>query len=805
MLKKRILASSLASVMALSSVSVVAFADETATAKYNEAITKPELKELLAEIEKDVDKGVYDEYGTKYGEIFTKAFEAAKLAVEDGSEDYIIASYQVLQSVLAKKQDVDIDALKQLVSDLKGKYNKGNIINDEFTEDYYYEADTWAEFVNAYEAAEVACESDNKTEICDAYFTLLDADDGLKSTNPISKSEFTRAYKAYREVIEQKYQYENWRRGKATESVTSGIETGTPDFKNDVITYGDLFEIITGTANAEVLDGTKPQTGETWIAFDATLEGTTSGKKLEESIDYFYAKFMGLKTATQTACASIVEAYNACKDAVRVFNGWKVDSVRRGSKAQFEALVRAKANILWTLDIDKNGTPDALGDSHDAAIFTASGVDSNLSFSIDGSKIFLNNAGSSDITIYLDPNGKLQFNDSTGALINTSNTNKTIVVEKNNGQKEVTSMMPEFNLLTAGTSYLGYLDSKCQDGGNGWVTLTDALQAKANIDKVAADDTDATKDYSLNFDDDAASAPAIVDVGLSYDYNNIKAVTAKSNSAAAYSLAYRILEYALNDIIPTPAAQYKKADVKAYVAKANTLLEQAEKSATFATEAAAVADALAATAEWLAEASKKDYVEYGEVNYTPTMTYGDIDNGATSTEVWEEIDGVYTALADKLAEYPYSYEEISATIAKAAEGIDAGVYGKSVADLVKKVAYDLVTAKTVAANKNNPYDEDTFAFIQFNRVNKDGTDSEKDLVADYDALLKAMKEGGSTGVKGDLTGDNKVNINDAVQLLKEIASGKEFTAEEIAVRDLNGDKNVNVLDAVEILKIIAKG
>lgn len=799
-MKKRIFAASMASVMALSSVSVVAFADET-KADFGEAVTKAELKELLATIEKDIDKGVYDEYGTKFGEIFTKAFEAAKLAIEDGNDDDITAAYQVLKSVLAKKQDVTNAVLKELVGELSGKYNKGNIINDELEDDYYYEPDTWAAFANAYEEAEIACDSDNKTEVCDAYFTLYDADAALKATTQVTKTKLNEAYKAYREVIEQKNKYEDWRRGTATESVNSGsTDSVKPDFKNTLVTFGDLFGIISGASKATTLGG-KSVTG-TWIKFADTAD--TTATKLEDSIDTTFKKFMGLKTATKTANAEIVNAYNACQDAVRVYNGWKVDDVRRGSKASFEALIRTNATTLWTLDLDKeDGKADALAGAHDAAFFGA--TPTNATWSIEGGKIYLNNGTSSDdIVVKLDENSKMAY-DADGKFTNGAGANpKTVAVPKN-GKLDVTKYMPEFNLKTAGTAYLGYLDGKCKAYGNFGVTLTDALQAKDNIAAVEAAKGDV--DYSVNFDTSPNGTPT--DVKLSKEYNNIMAVTAKSNSAAAYSLAYRILEYALKDIIPAPDASYKKSDVKAYVAKANDLLKEAENSATFATESADLATALAATAEWLAAASKKDYVEYEAVNYTAVKTKGGINNGATSTMVWKEIDKEYTALSKKLANFPYSYEEIVGTIADVAEGLDAKAYGNS-ADAVKaaleKVAYDLVTLKTATATANNPYDEDTYAFIKYNRVHKSETDSQKALVADYKALLKTVEDAGKSDVtKGDIDGDGVVSALDALAALKAASEAITLTDAQKAAADVDGDGYVTALDALAILKAASQG
>ena len=808
-MKKRIFAASMASVMALSSVSVVAFADET-KADYGEAVTKAELKEILANIEKDVDKGVYDDYGTKFGEIFTKAFEAANLAVENGDEDDIIAAYQVLQSVLAKKEDVTAVQLKELVDDLSAKYKRGNIINDELEADYYYDETTWNTFANAYEEAEIACDSDNKTEICDAYFTLEEADNGLKDTTQVTKSQLNAAYKAYREVIEQKNKYEAWRRGKATESVNSGSTDATkPNFKDTLVTYGDLFGIISGASNATTLGG-KTVTG-TWVLFS-----DSTASSLEESIDKSFEKFMALKTATKTANKEIVTAYNACQDAVRVYNGWKVDDVRRGSESSFRALIRTNATTLWTLDLNAKDTTspapgaDALEAGHKAEFFDTSV--SNVTFTIEGGKIYLNNADTSDLTVYLDANGKLMY-DSDGKFDNTTPANpadaKTIAVEAN-GRKDVTSYMPEFNLTTAGT-YIGYLDSKCKSGTNG-VTLTDALQAKANIDGFYNDTTGADKDYSLNFDMNAATSP-IVDVALSKDYNNIMSVTAKSNAAAAYSLAYRILEYALDDIIPAPAKNYKKADVKAYVTKANDLLKDAEKSATFASEASDLADELAACAEWLAAASMKNYVEYEGVTYTPVKNTTAITTGKTSTEVWEAIDKKYVALQKKLAQFPYSYEEIAGTIATVAKGLDEKAYGASadaVAAALEKVAYELVTLKTDDDNSNNAYDEDTYEFIEFNRVSKGTsktTESEKALVADYEALLKAMEDATKAEdpdvVLGDADGDKVLTPKDAAQVLKAYAQLVTLTDAQKKAADFNKDGNVDAKDALAILKSLA--
>lgn len=66
--------------------------------------------------------------------------------------------------------------------------------------------------------------------------------------------------------------------------------------------------------------------------------------------------------------------------------------------------------------------------------------------------------------------------------------------------------------------------------------------------------------------------------------------------------------------------------------------------------------------------------------------------------------------------------------------------------------------------------------------------------------------GGSYDVKqyklGDASGDDVVNVNDAVKILKCIVGNDTFTGNQQAAADANGDGVVNVNDAVTILKYI---
>ena len=67
-------------------------------------------------------------------------------------------------------------------------------------------------------------------------------------------------------------------------------------------------------------------------------------------------------------------------------------------------------------------------------------------------------------------------------------------------------------------------------------------------------------------------------------------------------------------------------------------------------------------------------------------------------------------------------------------------------------------------------------------------------VDDFDLVLKS----GKPSIKGDVNGDNEVNIADAQRILIYIANG-----EAPAAADLNGDNEVNIADAQQVLIIIA--
>ena len=99
MLRRNILTSAMASVMALTSISAVAFADETATDVKN-VKTKADLEAFVKEMVAFRDKSL-DDYGSVTQDNFLNALAFAENVLDDAAstiDDYTSA-YMILESV----------------------------------------------------------------------------------------------------------------------------------------------------------------------------------------------------------------------------------------------------------------------------------------------------------------------------------------------------------------------------------------------------------------------------------------------------------------------------------------------------------------------------------------------------------------------------------------------------------------------------------------------------------------------------------------------------------------------------------
>lgn len=376
MLKKRILASSMASVMALGSVSVAAFAEDATKAKdYGEAVTKTELKAFV-EAEEDFIADELSTYGSKQGDRYQAAYDHALKVLDDEDADAAdyTAAYQMMKAVKSKLTIYTSKQLQALIDDNKSKYDKNNEFNEDLQDNIYTE-DSYSDFASAYDDALRYVDEEDSMLVTDAYVTLDDAVSKLSELKTVTKSEFRTALKAYEELTYKMKDYETWRRGTLTVAPTTGTSKnkGSLVSKAPDVSFIELIDMVYGTGAtnndgngmkywdgekwnsvkvydislADIEDGHNKNEG-TWIgSYDlavtrtfVNLAGEVQDGALYKHITECYKTLDDIKGATVTSNPDIVAAYEAAVDAVNVFNGWKVDSYKSGSKSSCASLIK---------------------------------------------------------------------------------------------------------------------------------------------------------------------------------------------------------------------------------------------------------------------------------------------------------------------------------------------------------------------------------------------------------------------------------------------------------------------------------
>lgn len=815
MLKKRILASTMASVMALGSVSIVAFADDIKT----EAVSQKQLKEYLKSLESFVDKDL-DDYGTTMTEYFENAYAAAEVVAEDpdATADDATAAYQMLKAVKNSLVKHTSKELEDLVDDNKGIYDTENVMNEEFGDDIY-ESESWDNFESAYESAEDCIGETDSKVINDAYAELEAAAKALEAKEFVTKSDFRSTYNKYIDLVDEMEQYEDWRRGKATvggnklDFATAG--TGK-DIKGKVLTFGELKDIVKGACNqlpvsigaVETVDSGSDD--KNWITFG----GWTGATTLRDDVEKAYQKFVTEKTSNKTTMSEIVTSYKAMKKAIDIFNGWEVDGVKRGSKSSIENLLDDyHDDIVKALKDTGYGTDGTTAKSIAKALLTkitdttlgyAAG-DLTLEWNTDKTKLIIDvdtgKEWKEGTVIYVNPDtgwfdvtndataGFQETEDASGNSVNT----KTIKIKQGD---DLVKYLP-IDATIIGTN----LDTKCDDTTRPLSVGMEAFEAcKAEDDKPAGD-----RDYSGSFMDD-------IDTRETLNENSTK--------SAAYPLVYRVIKYALDDIFPVKDS-YTKKDVADLAAKANDLIDKTGDAAKFEAENSDLDEYRKAAREWVAKANATKGYKDGDAvgddasgSATTGWKYEVLDSaksktiigaGTNATTVYEALKKKYDALEKKLKKYPVSYGDIAETIAEVAEGIDSKAYGASadkIKALAETVAYDLSTLNDWAKDDCETFDDD-HNFLFYNRLNADDSpnEGEKALKKNYDALLKAIEEATAAPAAGagDVDGNGKVDLDDAKMVLDYYVGSVTLTADQIKAGDMDGDGDADMDDAKAIL------
>lgn len=759
-MKKRIFAASMASVMALSSVSVVAFADETVKADAKESVTKAELKEYVASFDSFLKSDIY-EYGTTQAEQLQDAIDYAENVVADGkaTEEECTAAYQMLKTVFASLKQYTAAQLKDLIDDCTADYDTENILNADLG-DKIWDQTSFDNFVVAYGDAKDYVDSEDGRLICDAYVDLKNAHDALKELTSVTKAEFRAVLRSYEAIATKDGSFESWRRGTVSVKPTTGTTTKNLT-KALYVTFDEIMNVVYGASNADVVakkDGTKIGVAGTWINVGGAADVKTF---VEEQ----YAIFDGIQSSKVTTDETITAAYKAAKEAVAVFNSWKADDTERAAKANISAQInKYRAKLADDYATTLMGSLQTKIEAITAGALVAY-VDDEFTWK--AQKDFYVNLDKA--TNLLKTKDADTYDDTD--YVKTPNAN--VIVKKIGKGQDIMKYIPVF------ASKMG---------------------ADANVELAfkiveAYEAAEPTKDFETAYGTADASKDDLADL----DENNIVAKPAGSRNE--YTLINRFLTYALEDKYPAEdaAKTYNKKDVDKLIKDTYDLCDETGDSEVFKTEhLAAVAGRKVALA-WLTAA-----------NATKGYQEGDSVDGKTATETYEDLKALYDTLSDMLKDYPVSYADIAETIAEVGAALDDGSI-KDVAAikaLLADVAFDLSTLDATG-DENEPFTSDR-EFIAYNRlyVNADNANSaEKKLNKDYNALIDAVKKDGESGdvVKGDVDGDGVVSALDALAALKAASEAITLTDAQKAAADVDGDGYVTALDALAILKAASQG
>ena len=855
MLRRRILASAMASVMAIGSVAVVANA-ETATAATTQVKSRDDLKAYIDSLDSFRSTKIYD-YGSISGEDFLNALEYADNVLDDTKstvDDYTTA-YAMVEAVYNKLKIYTVEELKALVNSSKSVYETNNINNEDLG-DAIYTADSFSAFEDAYEDAESVLNSADSRIITDAYEVLYAAKAALSPLSVVTKAQFRAALKAYETALAKEFAYDSWRVG------TVDTNWSYWGYQGQTVAYGTVYEHVAS---------------------------------LKDAINGAYAEFDEIKSVNKTTQTNIVEAYKACVEATTILNGFQADDTNRATKANVKTLLN-QYNGRLVYDFKKTTAEDLyeavvallgaenvhnrLGDKYSSSIDmdtdgVAAGadawyvVDSDYTVNPNGWTWSTNVKKMISAEISIKTNEKFYIEltkdgyatgnvakDKAGfdyyKLINAkSEVDLTdfIKVDAASVTGSTTDNHNLNNVIDGDASFIkataGWAAPQIGQwgaiGGNDGYTTIEASQA------MDGSYTNSSKETVATFAD-LSTAMELAELYLTGDKKDIEGNTliedidtidaistgSAKGSSAEWTLVYRYLKYALADKYDASYGTKTKAQVNELIDKCYELAELTGDAALFSYNHNILVTARQDAINWVKAANKiktyKDNVTAAE----STGTY--ITGSLIATQVYESLETYYNKLLNDYNAFKYSFEEIYIKISEVKDSIDNGDLKATDAltAALENTAYYLSTVQSIdvdANGKSVELDNDAFTsdrqFQGFNRVYTLGDNeydslqldkntsvkmpkssanaasaSHANLTAAYEALVAAVKE--QTEVKtvlGDVNGDGVVNALDAAAILKAVAAG---TAIDVAVGDYNADGVVNALDASAILKAVTQ-
>lgn len=792
MLKKRLLASAMASIMAVTSLGATAIADDAAaTAEATTAATavktKADLKTLVDSYStKFREETIYD-YATSTGINMINALDYADLVLEDEESDdadftaaYLMVTEVAKDLVLYSAADV-----KDKVAAYKKTYETENILNEE-RNDFIYSTDSFNTFAEAYDNAATLSSSDSQI-VCDAYVELVNAYNNLSKLDTVSKTQYAALIKKIDKIYENSNKYEEWRRGGVSGQMdgwkTDPQTKRIANWAEYSITWGDLlggvYKQYEGTLGQGSYNGNFTKEYQYKYAFAAGWWAPVIalGDVKDITVEK-YDEISEIKTSNKTSDPEIVDVFKAATDAVAVVETFDVDSYSSARKATVTSLIKEyKGRIITTYGgvstaVAAKANPTLVGEVYQL-INEAFGED----IFVDGK---INDDGSAKVKKTLADGTKIttfyiQYDKETGAALG---------IVKNAKDKVSGSYYKSVN--AGNTVYLyDYID----------IEAAYATYADINDKGIGA-----ALDLAYSYITDEAWGNAAM-LALTSSNDDYITIAKYSGSTTEWAVIYRNLRYALDDKFPS-GETHSLSEMYDALQASYDCGDKKYESAAFADELKAVVD-MRAIATQFYKLAKKDS------NYTTGTSYTIEGVDYTSTSLYDQLakdKGVVKKFWDKVALYPTSFGDIYDTIAEAAELIDSEGY--DLAKLVNECAYRL---SIVEGGDNGVNDDFTFAFegdrtfVADNRVStakwyENGyVASHGKLVEAYNALVAGIEAAQTPKVTlGDVNGDGAVDMKDALVVMKVAVGVSVEYVKEAA--DFNNDTAVDVKDALAIMK-----
>lgn len=837
MLRRRIFSAAMASVMALSSVAVVAQAEETT----NKVVTEAELKELITVTYGDawrVDE--LKNYGPVTTERVYNALEAADTILNDpdsDKEDWTVA-YQMVEAVMDTLYNYTMEELKDLIKEAEkilAKY-PNNIFNEEL-QDQVYTSESFSNLEEQLDFAKSFTTSTSPADITTAYETLDAAIKGLDENPQVTKSDFRAVLKQYNEIIDNEYAYDAWRRGSGGWVAAGVYYGGDWILQNSVgsTAYGHLYNTIAAA---------------------------------ETNIVSAYDTIDAIKGLTVTTDADIYNGYMLAKDAIGIYNSWTADSVNKSTKAGLAQLIDDYHGQL-VYEYAKNELDDLLS-AIETAIVTQ---DADATAETMGTDAADGSTATDDLWNTATVNIKgyaFDANDPTwqGAHSYDRLVTAEAFIKLTTPKKDAGDTDSKFlKMIYVPLNDAGYYDSardivftaaeKKADGGKfQTISVGSKFDLSKLIDitgKVAGDDMDSAENNTADNSDETAiwganvfttagvtfaetwdwgvsleKAMEIAEIYLYEDKDTIKdpavnpikdidtknTIAVKTDGtivltaqAPEYQMAYRYLYYALTEkyegSVSYTSCDHTKADVKKLINDAWDLIEDTGDAAIFNDANVALAEARQDAMNWVAAAdSDRLYKEY-TAGKAPMDKDGDgeYDSYDSSTAAYHALEAVYGNLLAEYNALKYSFGEIYEEIYKVAQKIDNGDLEptKELVDAMHATALALSDIDPITYTVEGDEYEDNYAFDElryFMPINRVVTNTGDGVSIDTIATELGVTAASVTTKDGK----NPTHAALASAYAALIAAQDQKAADKGMLGDVNGDKKVTPADASMILK-----